>query len=71
MKQAFFIIFKGPSMKQITRFFLEGESPTLTDICLKKIHKTLAVISVMDPCFSKLWNISVNYFMKHGLMHIL
>ena len=31
MKQkAFFIIFKGLSVKQITQFFLEGESPTLT-----------------------------------------
>ena len=30
MKQkAFFIIFKGLSMKQITQFFLEGGSPTL------------------------------------------
>ena len=27
--KAFFIIFKGLSMKQITQFFLEGESPTL------------------------------------------
>ena len=31
MKQkAFFTIFKGLSMKQITQFFLEGESPTLS-----------------------------------------
>ena len=30
MKQkAFFIIFKGLSMKQIAQFVLEGESPTL------------------------------------------
>ena len=29
-KKAFFIIFKGLSIKQITQFFLEGESPTLT-----------------------------------------
>ena len=30
MKQkAFFMIFKGLSMKQITQFFLEEESPTL------------------------------------------
>ena len=27
--KAFFIIFKGLSMKQITQFFLEGESLTL------------------------------------------
>ena len=28
-KKAFFIIFKGLSMKEITYIFLEGESPTL------------------------------------------
>ena len=28
-QKAFFIIFKGLSVKQITQFFLEGESPTL------------------------------------------
>ena len=28
--KAFFIIFKGFSMKQITEIFLEGEGPTLT-----------------------------------------
>ena len=31
-EKAFFIIFKGLSMKQITQLFLEGESPTL--ICI-------------------------------------
>ena len=28
-EKAFFIIFKGLSMKQITQLFLEGKSPTL------------------------------------------
>ena len=28
-KKAFFIIFNGLSIKQLTHFFLEGESPTL------------------------------------------
>ena len=33
MKQkTFFIILKGVSLKQIKRIFLEGESPTLTDV---------------------------------------
>ena len=31
-EKAFFILFKGLSMKQITQLFLEGESPTL--ICI-------------------------------------
>ena len=36
MKQkAFFINFKGFSMKQITQIFVEGESPTLTNLQLK------------------------------------
>ena len=30
--KAFFMIFKGLSMKQITQFFLEGESLTLRKI---------------------------------------
>ena len=29
IKDIFFIIFKGLSMKQIMKFFLEGKSPTL------------------------------------------
>ena len=33
-KKSFFIIFKGLSMKQKAEFFLEGESPTLSNFYL-------------------------------------
>ena len=42
-KKAFFIIFKGLSIKQITQFFLEGESPTLT---IKQIEYISWVIEI-------------------------
>ena len=32
--KAFFIIFKGHSIKQITQLFLEGEGPTLNNLSL-------------------------------------
>ena len=35
-KKAFFIIFKGLSMKQITQIFLEGESPTLKRLARRR-----------------------------------
>ena len=31
-KKVFFIILKGPSLKQIIKYFFEAESPTLSDI---------------------------------------
>ena len=31
-KKAFFIIFKGLLMKQITQFFLKSQGPTLKDL---------------------------------------
>ena len=44
MKQkAFFFLFKGLSMKQITQIFLEGENPTL--------KKTFSYVSRV-PCLS-------------------
>ena len=32
--KAFFIVFKGLLMKQITKIFLEGKSPTLSEVSL-------------------------------------
>ena len=40
--KAFFIIFKGLSMKQITEIFLEGESLTLHNIMQCPYQKTAA-----------------------------
>ena len=45
--KAFFIIFKGLSRKQITQFFLEGESPTLS---LEAITKYVN-IEIKKKCF--------------------
>ena len=55
MKQkAFFIIFKGRSLKQITQIFLEGDSPTLNLICL---------LTLYVPLYSSF--ISTQFFVLH------
>ena len=38
-EKAFFIFFKGLSIKQITQIFLEGGSPTLSHFTKRKTRK--------------------------------
>ena len=47
---AFFIIFKGPSLKQIKQIFLEGESPTLiffTKACICSEIRQLIIFNII------------------------
>ena len=44
--KAFFFIFKGLSMKQITQIFLEGESPTLSQLSTSYVHINRGISSL-------------------------
>ena len=66
--KAFLIIFKGPSVNQITQFFLEGESPTLNSgrilhIALLGpvyIHNIYAYITqYLSPCQNKIFKVKI------------
>ena len=55
MKQkAFFIIFKGLSIKQITQIFLKGESPTLKTTTQKGNVETRQMTPFFPPPFPAL-----------------
>ena len=71
MKQkAFFIIFKGLSIKQITQIFLEGESPTLREIIWNKYRSQMAIEAInnnlnilIDPTFT---NVNILFVLAYG-----
>ena len=55
--KVFFIIFGGLSMKQITHFFLEGESPNLINCRSCEISKKAFRKNNSGGCF---WHFRVN-----------